>query len=47
MLDNGRLQDAAEKAGFDLLLSTDQGIRYQQNLIGRKIAILVLTGATK
>jgi hypothetical protein len=29
------------------LLSTDQGIRYQQNLAGRKTALVVLTGATK
>jgi hypothetical protein len=32
----------AEAAGFDLLLATDKQIRYQQNLKGRKIAILVL-----
>jgi hypothetical protein len=29
------------------LLSTDRGIRYQQNLTGRKIALVVLTGTTK
>jgi hypothetical protein len=46
-LSNGALLDAAEEAGIDLLLSTDQGIRYQQNLVGRKIALVVLTGATK
>ena len=46
-LSNGALLNAAEEAGVDLLLSTDQGIRYQQNLAGRKIAIVVLTGATK
>ena len=33
---------AAEGAGFDLLLTTDKNIRYQQNLAGRKIAIVVL-----
>ena len=37
----------AEQAGIDLLLTTDQGIRYQQNLRGRRIALLVLTGTTK
>ncbi len=37
----------AEDSGFDLFLSTDGGIRYQQNLKGRKIAIVVLTGCTK
>jgi hypothetical protein len=46
-LNNGALLNAAEEAGIDLLLSTDQGIRYQQNLAGRKIALVILTGATK
>ena len=32
----------AEAAGFELLLTTDKNIRYQQNLKGRKIAIAVL-----
>ena len=32
----------AEGAGFDLLLTTDKNMRYQQNLAGRKIAIVVL-----
>ena len=46
-LSNGALLNAAEEAGVDVLLSTDQGIHYQQNLAGRKIALVVLTGATK
>jgi hypothetical protein len=46
-LNNGALLQAAEEAAFDLLLTTDQRIRYQQNLTGRKIAIVVLTGTTK
>jgi hypothetical protein len=46
-LNNGDLLQAAEEAAFDLLLTTDQRIRYQQNLTGRKIAILVLSGSTK
>ena len=33
---------AAEAAGFELLLTTDKNIRYQQNLKGRNIAIVVL-----
>jgi hypothetical protein len=37
----------AEAAAIDLLLTTDQRIRYQQNLKGRKIAIVVLAGTTK
>ncbi|MBV9268643.1 MAG: hypothetical protein JO061_20920 [Acidobacteriaceae bacterium] len=41
-LRNGELLDAAESAGFDVLLTTDKNMRYQQNLVGRKIAIVVL-----
>src|SRR5579872_7000924 len=41
-LRNGDLLTAAEDAGFDLLLTTDKNMRYQQNLSGRKIAIVVL-----
>lgn len=39
---NGELLTKAEAAGFELLLTTDKKIRYQQNLKGRKIAIVVL-----
>jgi hypothetical protein len=39
--------NTAEAAAVDLLLTTDKRIRYQQNLTGRKIAIIVLTGTTK
>lgn len=46
-LTNGALLDAAEKAGFNVLLTTDGNIRYQQNLTGRTIAIVVLCGATR
>ena len=42
---NGELLRAAEETGFDALLTTDQNIRYQQNLVGRKIAIVVLAKA--
>jgi hypothetical protein len=41
-LTNGDLLSAAEEAGFDLLLTTDKNMRYQQNLAGRRIAIVVL-----
>lgn len=41
-LGNGALLTEAEQAGFALLLTTDKNIRYQQNLAGRTIAILVL-----
>jgi hypothetical protein len=41
-LDNGDLLRVAEDAGFDVLLSTDNSIAYQQNLKDRKIAIVVI-----
>jgi hypothetical protein len=41
-LRNGELLDAAEAAGFEVFLTTDRNIRYQQNLSDRKIAISVL-----
>jgi hypothetical protein len=41
-LANGELIAAAEAAGFELLLTTDKNIRYQQNLQGRKIAFVVI-----
>lgn len=41
-LKNGELLAVAEAAGFEVLLTTDKNIRYQQNLSGRKIAIVVL-----
>lgn len=44
-LANGALLDAAEAAGFDLLLTADKNIYYQQNLRGRKISIVVLGNA--
>ena len=46
-LHNGALLRAAEDAAVDVVLTTDQRIRYQQNLAGRQIAIVVLTGTTK
>jgi hypothetical protein len=44
-LSNGELLDAAEKQ-FDLLITTDQALRNQQNLLGRKLAVLVLPFAS-
>ena len=41
-LTNGDLLTAAEAAGFELMITTDKGIRYQQNLTGRKLALLVI-----
>jgi hypothetical protein len=41
-LENGNLLAAAESAGFNLLISTDQHLKHQQNLSGRTLAVLVL-----
>jgi predicted nuclease of predicted toxin-antitoxin system len=41
MLRNGELLAKAE-AEFDLLVTTDRNLRHQQNLAGRRLAILVL-----
>lgn len=41
-LGNGDLPAVAEAEGFEVLVTTDRNIRYQQNLAGRKIAIVVL-----
>jgi len=42
-LKNGDLLSAAEKAGFELLLTTDRNLPYQQNLAGRRIAVMILS----
>jgi len=44
-LSNGELLDAAEKQ-FDLLITTDQALHTQQNLSGRKLAVLILPFAS-
>lgn len=41
-LQNGELLLAAEAAGFEVLLTTDKNMRYQQNLGARKIAVVIL-----
>jgi predicted nuclease of predicted toxin-antitoxin system len=40
-LANGDLLDAAERS-FDVLVTTDQNLPYQQNLAGRRLAVLIL-----
>ncbi len=40
---NGELIRLAEQEGYELLITTDTNLRYQQNLQDRSIAILVLT----
>jgi hypothetical protein len=42
-LKNGDLLTVAEEAGFEVLVTSDKSIRYQQNLMGRKIALVVLS----
>jgi len=41
-LENGELLKAAQEAGFEVMVTADQNIRYQQNLKGRKLALVVL-----
>ena len=41
-LSNGELLDHAEREGYQLLITTDQSMRYQQNLGHRQMAIVVL-----
>jgi hypothetical protein len=40
---NGRLLDAAEEARFDVLVTGDRTLHYEQNLTNRKIAIVSLS----
>ena len=42
-LSNGDLLAEAERAGFDVFLTGDKNIQYQQNLAGRRIAVVVLS----
>lgn len=44
-LSNGELLMEAERAGFEVMITADKNIRYQQNLTGRKIALVVLGNA--
>ena len=41
-ISNGELLKTAEAAGFEVVVTADQNIVYQQTLIGRKIALVVL-----
>src|SRR5580658_5702656 len=45
-LRNGELLTAAETAKFDVFLTVDQGIEYQQNLTTRKIAVVIFCTKT-
>jgi hypothetical protein len=39
---NGELLSAAAADGFEAIITTDQNLKYQQNLAERRLAILVL-----
>jgi len=41
-LSNGDLLRRSQEAGYELLITTDQNLRYQQNITGRVLGILVL-----
>ena len=41
-LENGELLKAAEAAAFEVMVTSDQNIRHQQNLTSRKLALIVL-----
>lgn len=41
-LKNGELIVAAETAAFEVFVTTDKNLKYQQNLVGRRMAIVVL-----
>jgi hypothetical protein len=41
-ISNGALLKLAEEAGFDLMVTTDKNVRYQQNLANRNISLVVL-----
>ena len=45
-LENGDLISAAEGDGFDVFITTDQNLKYQQNLTSRSISILVLSSTS-
>lgn len=42
-LQNGALIAAAEDAGFEVFVTTDRNLKYQQNLTARSISIVVLS----
>ena len=42
LLENGELIQRAEEDGYEVIVTTDQSMRHQQNLAGRRLAIVVL-----
>jgi hypothetical protein len=45
-LKNGELLEQAQIQGFEVLVTTDQNLKYQQNLTKRQIAIVVLSSTS-
>ena len=41
-MQNGDLLRATEQEGFEILVTTDQNLKYQQNLANYRLAIVVL-----
>lgn len=41
-LRNGELIQMAEAAGYEVMVTADKNIRYQQNLVDRQIALVIL-----
>jgi hypothetical protein len=39
---NGDLLDLAERQGFQVFVTIDKGIEFEQNLTGRQLAIVIL-----
>jgi hypothetical protein len=42
-LENGELLAAAQREGFEVMVTGDQNLSYQQNLAGRTLAVIVLS----
>ena len=40
--DNGELLDLAEHEGYEVLVTTDQSLRYQERMAGRQVGVVVL-----
>lgn len=45
-IQNGLLIEEAERAGYELLITTDQSIQHQVNLSSSQLAIIVLTSTS-
>jgi hypothetical protein len=43
---NGRLLSLAENSGFQVFVTMDKGLEYQQNLLSRRIGILLIRASS-